>query len=209
MDPCILKPIINKVNIQVAYFMLLFLLLSCQPGNNKKNGNKKEATKTMSHTAKDHFDACSILDKSIYSEALGEPVKEGKTLLSVGTKPGETRVSHCLFQAASGSNKFIGVLIRQDAVKNVNPTSREGYLTQSVNENDELENDVRDAILKGKELPGIGDVAFTYKLEGLGSTLMAFWQGHFMLQVTVNGITNEEAILKTQQKIAKEIIAAF
>lgn len=205
MNPSILLPCPKGIRM-LMIFIISSLFLSCNSSGSKAPGSQNEEKTTPAENENIAFDACTILDKSVYAEALGEDVKDGKTLIDAGNMTGETRVSHCLFNTVSGSNKYVGILIRRDKGKNVNPGSREAYLQQSAKEDEsEMANDARNAILKGKKLNGIGDVAFTYELEGLGTTLMAFWKGNYMLQVTINGLNEEDSIAKAE-KIAKAII---
>jgi hypothetical protein len=191
-----------------GYILLILIqVLACNSNiqsdthaNDRESGEKEIAGKSG-------LNACSILEKSIYAEILGSPVDDGNEILSSGNSSQGTSVSQCSFHTTTGSPAYVSVMIRRDAKKNTNPTSLKTYQEIMIKDDSfGMGEDLKKAIEKGQTIDDIGDIAFTYIMEGLGSTLMVFWKTNYMMTVTINGLTDENKTLDGQKKIARAIL---
>jgi hypothetical protein len=175
--------------------LLLFSISCGQSKQNKETGDVKSISKAI--------DACEWLSKDDVESFLGTEVGECKVLVHYVSEDGRDAASQVAYYSETGPDKHVGLLIKRTSV-NASPSSRIAYADQSKSEDTMgAGNEMYEAVMQGKDIQGLGEVAFTYEM--FGHNLIVFWKGRYQMIITIYGQDNEKNI-DFQKKIASKII---
>jgi hypothetical protein len=182
-----------RVNPIIVVGMIL-LLAGCGGGEKNDQASRDTGGKTPT------LDACALLTSAGAAAILEEP----GTLKSVVQASEEKRaVSQCVYFSKS-SPRSIGLLVRYGALDQ-NPRTREAFIEKTRGENTMgMGEETAEALRKGTEIPGIGDLAVSYEL--FGTNLYVLWDDHYQMVITMSGFKDNAGALKNATDIARSVL---
>lgn len=148
--------------------------------------------------------SCATLAGANPGELLGEPVSEPTSFFDIDNDDGSA--SQCAVFAESSGRQVTLFLMYSSRI--TAPRNRDEFIEGQVS-NDVLGmgEETANALRAGREIPGLGDIAFTYDL--LGFNLMTFWGEHYQLTLTLAGFENDDAASEIATTLAERVISSI
>ena len=187
----------------VFYFMLSFavIFINCSSDNNEKS-----SVQGLKANSADKKDACGILSKEDIEKIMDIKIKNFKHTLDNANSDNTRWATQCSFYTEEG-NKSVGILIQYDANEN-NPTNLTDLITSmSVPGDEESSNELSEALKKGTQIKGLGEIAVWYALYDEAPTLLVRYKKHYQVIINTLFFDYDESTMNKAKAIAEKVMA--
>ncbi len=198
-SPGSFRRISTPLALTLAFLLMGIPLAAC--GKSEDGSQAKSAASPAA--SKVNFDACALLAETDLAALLGEPPGEpnratDKLLQSYNTE--NNKKSHCAISGKeSGLYKSVFLMISYAGNKE-NPTdAKDAFDDRQKKEFEEMQ-------MVTKEISGPGDL--TIQVTSPKSfAIFVYWNKHYHLHITLNGMENQKIALEKSQALAQQIMS--
>lgn len=193
----------KRPSVVISLLVPLALLCGCA---GDKGGTDSPSAGQAGSPSPGELDAVKLLAGARPAEILGEPVDEPVSNLDM--KGGAKAVSQATAWTAS-QEKNISLQIRYAGDETVTRSRTEFARMQlPANPSDEsraVADEAAAAVEAGRDIAGLGDVAFAYEYAGL-TNLVVFWDRHYQMMVMVAGIADQADAVERAKTVARRVL---